>query len=251
MAIDYYYDFKFGGKKLSDFNGVIVNDDGWTIKNGLSSEKITEKLPRVHGELFIDYSYNARTIEVPIFIDGDIDMDEFYAWILDGEQWLEFIGSNRKIKAILDNQIEINSYFENNFKGITTLTFICYDPFYYDTNDTVYVITKSGQTVKNKGNVTSYPFIEVVPSNSISQTIKFRVNNLLVILKSVTKTLYIDCAIEEIYKIELGEKVNCFNQFTTNDYYDFVSLPPNKDVLIELIEGDVSSIKINPMSRYI
>ena len=70
-----YEDFRLGNKKLSDFGGIIYNEDGWKISNGLSSNKITSKLTNRDGELFLGLTYNPRVITIPIFIQEDIDID--------------------------------------------------------------------------------------------------------------------------------------------------------------------------------
>ena len=93
--VQYYYDFRFGNKKLSDFGGVIINEDGWKISNGLTSTKTTEKLPMRDGELFMYETLNPRIISIPVLIEQDIDLNGFYAWLLDGEQELELIGDKK------------------------------------------------------------------------------------------------------------------------------------------------------------
>ena len=49
------------------------------------------------------------------YIEQDIDLNGFYAWLLDGEQELELIGDNKKINAILDNQIDFKCYYNSEF----------------------------------------------------------------------------------------------------------------------------------------
>ena len=68
----YFEDFRFGDKKLSDFGGIIYNEDGWQIDNGLTSSRITTKLGSRDGELYIGSTYNPRTITIPIFLQEQL-----------------------------------------------------------------------------------------------------------------------------------------------------------------------------------
>ena len=252
-----YEDFRLGNKKLSDFGGIIYNEDGWKISNGLSSNKITSKLTNRDGELFLGLTYNPRVITIPIFIQEDIDIDEFYAWLLNGEQELEFEDSDRKIKVVLDTQIDIQSYYDGDYKGLSTLSFIAYDPYWRATKDTYSAMENptSGQIIKakTKSNVVTYPIIKLTPTTS--NKIQFKINEDLITLNisssNVGKEIIIDCENEEIYDIRNGAKYNLFSIYNSNDYYSFPTLNPYKTNTIEFITGRVSKMSIYHNNRWI
>ena len=253
----YYNNFRFGDKRLSDFGGIIYNEDGWKISNGLTSNKITTKLGNRDGELYLGQSYNPRTITIPIFIQNDIDIDKFYAWLLNGEQELEFEGSGRKIKAVLDNQIDITSYYDGDYKGLSTLSFIAYDPYWRPIEDTYTTISfptaNTTKLIKTESNVNSYPIIKLTPTTT--NKIKFSINNEIIVLNltndNVGKEITIDCENEEIYDIRFEQKYNLFNIYYCTEYYDFPSLKPYITNEFKFLEGNVSEIKIYHNNRWL
>ena len=252
-----YDNFRFGDKWLSDFGGIIYNEDGWKISNGLTSNKITAKLGNHDGELYLGQSYNPRTITIPIFIQNDIDIDEFYAWLLNGEQELEFEYSGRKINAVLDNQIDITSYYDGDYKGLSTLSFIAYNPYWRPIQDTYTTISSpkvnDTKLIKTESNVDSYPIIKITPS-TLSR-IKFSINDEIVELNltnnNVGKEITIDCENEEIYDIRFEQKYNLFNIYHSTEYYDFPSLKPYVANKFKFLEGNVSEIKIYHNNRWL
>lgn len=253
----YFEDFRFGNKKLSDFGGIIYNEDGWLISNGLTSAKTTTKLTNRDGELYLGASYNPRTITIPIFLQEDIDIDEFYAWLLDGEQELEFDDSDRKIKAILDNQLDIRSYYDGDYRGLSTLNFIAYDPYWRATKDTYTTInspSSSGEVnIKTKSNVLTYPIIKLTPT--LANRIRFKINDIIVSLNitsdNVNKEIIIDCENEEIYDLRFNTEYNLFNIYSSNDYYEFPTLNPFVINKFTFLEGSVSKIVIQHNNRWI
>ena len=251
----YFEDFRFGNKRLSDFGGIIYNEDGWQIDNGLTSSRITTKLGNRDGELYIGSTYNPRTITIPIFLQEDINIDEFYAWLLDGEQELEFEESERKILAVLDNQLNIRSYYDGDFKGLSTLNFIAYDPYWRPTKSTYTNIdlTKDVANIRIKSNVVSYPIIKLTPQTV--NTVKFQINDTIVTLNitsdNVNKEIIINCESEEVYDIRSGTQYNLFSIYSSNSYYEFPNFKPFADNTFKLLSGNVSHITIDHNDRWI
>lgn len=250
----YFYDFKFGDKYLSDFGGTIINADGWQLKNGVTTTKLTEKIPNRHGELFLGYTYNPRIIPVSVYIEEDIDIDEFYAWLLDGQNVFSFVDSGKEINVILDNEIDIRAFYDNGFKGTLDLSFIAYDPFWRVTNEkhiiSNNVVLNTPITVKNKGNIESYPLIMVTPYGTQSK-IRFKWNDNIIILQNISKPIYIDCEHEECYEMNLGQKVIVSSKYYSDEYYTYPEIKPYKKNIFELIEGNITSLDINPNSIFI
>ena len=253
----YFEDFRFGDKKLSDFGGIIYNEDGWFISNGLTSAKTTTKLSNRDGELFLSSTYNPRTITIPIFLQRNIDLDEFFAWLLNGEQELEFVNSGRKINVILDNQIDIRNYYDGVYKGLSTLSFIAYDPYWKNIVDT-YTIKQPprvNQTVsfRIEGNTICYPKINLQPTTV--GKVKFEINGMIVTLditnSLVNKNITIDCEREDVYGVTGTSEENLFQIYSSNDYYEFPTLNPFVDNTFTLQSGNASVVKIYHNDRWI
>lgn len=252
-----FEDFRLGDKRLSDFGGIIYNEDGWKISNGLSSNKTTTKMTNRDGEIFLGLTYNPRVITIPIFIQEDIDIDEFYAWLLNGEQELEFEDSERKINVVLDTQIDITSYYNGDYKGLSTLSFIAYDPYWKAVRNTYSVMESptSGQSVKvkTKSNVTTYPIIQITPSTA--NVVKFRINTTTVTLNinssEIGQEIVIDCEKEEVYCIKGGVKYNLFNIYSSDDFYSFPTLDPYRMNTVQLVSGKVNNISVCHNDRWI
>ncbi len=244
----YFEDFRFGDKKLSDFGGIIYNEDGWIISNGLTSSKTTTKLSSRDGELYLGSTYNPRTITVPIFLQEDIDIDEFYAWLLNGEQELEFEDSDRKINAVLDNQLDIRSYYDGDYKGLSSLNFIAYDPYWRAVKDTYTIVDSLGSVIniKTKSNVTTYPIIKLTPT-AVGK-VSFQINDTIVTLdiasSNLNREITIDCEREEIYDIRFEAEYNLFNIYSSNDYYEFPRLNPFVNNTFVLRSGSVNGMII-------
>ena len=254
----YFEDFRFGNKKLSDFGGIIYNEDGWLISNGLTSAKTTTKLTNRDGELYLGSTYNPRTITIPIFLQEDIDIDEFYAWLLDGEQELEFEDSERKINAVLDNQIDIRSYYDGDYRGLSTLNFIAYDPYWRAVKDTYTTLNtptiNQEVSFRVKGNTICYPKINLQPTTA--GKVKFKINDTIVTLdvpsSLVNKCITVDCEREDVYRlVSTNQETNLFSIYSSNDYYDFPNLKPFTVNTITFQEGDVSILKIYHNNRWI
>lgn len=243
----YFEDFRFGDKKLSDFGGIIYNEDGWNISNGLTSSRTTAKLGNRDGELLVGSTYNPRTITIPIFLQEDIEIDEFYVWLLNGEQELEFEDSERKIKAVLDNQINIRSYYDGDFKGLSTLNFIAYDPYWRAVKDTYTNIDSNDEiAIKTKGNVECYPIIKLTPTTV--NNVRIKINDLTITLNigsdNLNKEITIDCEREEIYDTRSGAEYNLFHIYHSNDFYEFPILKPFVNNIVTLLEGNVANMRI-------
>lgn len=250
MLDSYFYDFKFGDKYLSDFGGVVYNTDGWKTVNDIKLNHYSEELPKRDGEYLMYSKLSSRIITIPIAIKGNIDIDEFFAWLISKEaKWLEING--RRIKAILDNTISLENYFiDATYGGVCELSFICFDPYFRDIYDECITITSNSTSIFINGNVDSYPLIKIVPIENQSK-IRFEINSTIYTLNNVNRTIYIDCETEEIYEIEANQKISVFEKYTSTDYYDFPFLKPFLNNTFNIVEGEVSEIKITLNNRYI
>jgi|GEM_PF-3659570 len=251
---EYFYDFKFGDKFLSDFGGTVINTDGWQLKSGITITKLTEKIPNRHGELFLGYTYNPRIINVSICIDEDIDVDEFYAWLLNGKQIFSYVDSGKEIQAILDNEIDIRAFYDNGFKGILDLSFIAYDPFWKVSNEKHIIKDNVALNIPiaimNKGNIDSFPLIKITPNGTQSK-IRFKWNDSIVVLQNITKDIYIDCEQEECYELSLGQKILVSDKYYSDEYYTYPTIQPYKKNLFTLIEGSITKLDVQLNSIFI
>lgn len=138
-------DFIFNGKKLSDFGGYVGSTDSGLKTYSLLPTRsyVTDKPLGSNITTVYDSSFEPRTFEVPIVFDQLTDgkMREIAMW-LDSPtpskfQWVE---DNVYINACLD-ATDFNVQSSSGQDGQIPLKFICFDPFYYDLNETQYTLT--------------------------------------------------------------------------------------------------------------
>ena len=252
----YATDFKFGDKCLSDFGGTIINKDGWSLKNQITIERKEMEIPKRDGCILVNWKYSSRIIEMSVFIDEDIELDEFSAWLLNGEQKLSFIEDGREINAILDNSLDIKSYFNKHFRGMLDLTFVACSPYWRlikektvkkdnpSLNETIFI--------KTKGNRDSLPIIMITPNGSQSK-LRFEWNGHIVVLTDIAnKTVYIDGERGKMYYMTNGsEGENITYKYYYNEFYDFPTLKAGIKNTFKLIEGSITKLEINPRSIFI
>lgn len=253
--VRFFTDFKLGDRYLSEFNGVIHCTDGWNSTLAPSLEHVTEKIPSVHGELHLKSMYQPRIIEIPIFIQDDIDINEFTAWICKNKpQKFNYVGDNKVIDVIYDGLIDIENFYDDGYKGLMNLVFIAHDPFWRLKDESSFIFNEP--VINNKikflakCNTESYPVIKITPNGTQSR-INFKWNNENIVLQQVDKDIYIDCEEEEVYEIIAGQKKLVMEKFFSNAYYDMCVFEPFVENTFELISGSIKKIEIKPNWRII
>ena len=250
----YFSDFKLGDKKLSDFNGVLYNnEDGNVINLAPSITHITEQLANQDGEFYVGSRIESRSIDVSVYFEGDVDIQGLTAWLCKKEpQSLMFVGDNKKIDVIYNSSLSLTSFYGRVYQGLLDISFIAYDPYFRISEEQTKVISSPVNNTKyevpNNGNVEAYPVIKIKP-NGTQSLIKFKLNDLLITLHNVNKELYIDCEFEEVYELNMGTKILTREKFFSTDYYEFPILEPFITNQITVLEGQVSEITVVPNSR--
>lgn len=250
----YFSDFKLGNRKLSDFNGVLYNsEDGDVAILAPTVTHITEQLANQDGELYIGSKIEARSIDLSVYFEGNIDIQELTAWICKKEpQSFMFVGDNKKIDVVYNSSLSLKSFYGKLYQGLMDISFIAHDPYFRIAEEPVQTITSpvinKKNTVNHLGNVESYPLIKIKP-NGTQTKIKIKLNELIITLQNVNKDIYIDCELEEVYELNLGAKTLAREKYFSTDYYEFPTLEPFITNGITVLEGQVSEISITPKSR--
>lgn len=251
-----FTDFKLGNKKLSDFNGIIYNAGENVINILPNMTHITESTNSLDGEIYYGAKYEPRTIEIPCYFEGDVDLDDLKAWLNPKEeQEFYYIGDTKKISVVYASQIDMDAYYNNPFQGKMTITLIAYDPFWKSITPDVFTLNfmSTGQSafITGAGNVDNKPLIEVKPKFNSQAKVRIKFDDMIIILKNLTKPIYIDCENEEVYELQAGTRVTAMDKFTSTDFYDFPHFKPKKVSEIKLLEGSVESIVVNRNARWI
>lgn len=110
-----------------------------------------------HEDVNLTYREKTR------FIAGKLNQSEPKRLIFEDEP-------NVYINAIISDSTEIKNLIK---AGQTTLTFYCPDPYYYEIEDEVFTYYGTGgyDFTRLKGNVESYPLIEIEGTNSTGEII--------------------------------------------------------------------------------
>lgn len=251
--IGYQSDFVFNNKKLSDFNGIRYNPDSngikyWTMP---SPKHNTTTLPCVNGVKYFNTTYDSRIISIPVFIYDSIDIDEFNAWIaVDAPKEFYFIDDYKEIDVILNKGLDITTWYYDDFKGMTELEFICFDPLWRVRNEGTRkeILTLNVEkTFTTKTTLKAKPILAITPSGT--QTIKIKFNDLTFTLTNISETVYVNSYDGEVYTLNNGVRINAFNKYTSNSYWDLPIIYPKKPNKITLLSGSVSLVEITPNSR--
>lgn len=252
----YYSDFRLGTKKLSDFGGIIYNAGENVINLLPNMTHITESMNSIDGEIYYGAKYEPRTIEVPCYFEGDVDLDELKSWLCSKEeQDFNYIGDDKKISVVYASQLDMTAYYNNPFQGTMTITFIAYNPFWKPINDDLFSLffmnTNSSVILTGGGNVKNKPLIEVRPKYNNQAKIRLKFGDYIIVLQNLVKPIFIDCENEEVYELQAGTRVTAMNKFYTTDFYDFPYLEPNKQTEIKLLEGAVDRVLVTRNARWI
>lgn len=254
--LEYFDDFRLGDKCLSDFNARIYNeDDGWKKSLTPSLEHITEKIPNVDGQIFINSTYGSRIIELPIFIESSINMEEFSAWICKNkEQKFSFCGDDKEIDVIYNGLIDLQNFYDSDYNGLVNLSFVAYSPFWRRKDE--FPLQFDNLRVHDRVNflsncnVESYPIIKITPKGN-QEKIIFSWNDDNIALQVVDKDIYIDSEEEEVYEIISGQKKLVMEKFFSNEYYEMCKIEPLSQNVIEIKEGEILKLEVQMRSRII
>lgn len=138
-------DFIFNGKKLSSLGGYVGSTDNGLKTYSLLPTRsyVTDKPLGSNITTVYDSSFEPRTFEVPIVFDELTDgkMREIAMWLDSPEpSHFQWVGDNVYINACLD-ATDFNVQSSSGQDGQIPLKFICFDPFYYDLNETQQTLT--------------------------------------------------------------------------------------------------------------
>ena len=108
--MEYYYDFKFGQKRLSDFGGTIYNKDGFKRTIGSDVEHITLPIPN-KGEIYYGTKITPITFDVDCYFKQSLKGREIANWICNqGEQRFQYIGDDKYCNAVYNGKLEFDIY---------------------------------------------------------------------------------------------------------------------------------------------
>lgn len=250
--MEYYYDFKFGDKQLSDFGGVIYSSDGFKRKIGGEPEHITLPIPN-KGEIYYGTKITPLEFEEDVYFEETIEGVEIASWICGGEEKrFEYIGDNKYCNAVYNGRLEFNIYGDEiECKSLTTIPFICYEGFWRAIESPNIIdrptINQDYKIVGNN-NIISFPSFKIIPTSS---TIRFKWNDMYIALKDlVSDRVYVlDGENGDFYYMNGEEKSFAMPCLYTDDYYTMPSLKPFVVNTFKLLEGNISQIIINKNSR--
>ncbi|MDU4051079.1 MAG: phage tail family protein [Clostridium perfringens] len=248
--IDIYTDFNFGGKSLSDFQGCIHTTRNLFATSVIPERDIHSETLTGIGEVYTGVTIKSRKWNLDIFFDELTDIRGIAEWLSSPiEKEFFFIGDSVKINCICENASELEMYADDKMRGEFTLTFVAFDPYYYNLNDKVLEFTTFSQEIifRNDGNRESFPVLEF-ELNGL-QNVKFKLNddNLFEVSeaqdKIVLNSIYHTCndANGNRRRSIVGSPAQFFYNLTLN---------PGRNVF-QLINGSVEKLTIHCNSRYI
>ena len=249
----YYYDFKFGDKKLSDFGGTIYNSgDSFKRTIGGEPEHITLSIPN-KGEIYYGTKLTPLQFEESVYFDRTIKGIEIANWICgDEEKRFEYIGDNKYCNAVYNGRLEFNIYGDEvECKSLTTIPFICYEGFWraIETPQTIdSPIINQGYEIVGGNNIISFPSFKIIPTSS---SVRFKWNDMYIALKDlvINRAYYLDGENGDFYYMNGKKKVFAMPCLYTDDYYTMPTLKPFKVNVLKLLEGSVNQVIINKNSR--
>lgn len=245
-------DFIFNGKKLSEFGGYVGSTDSGLKTYSLLPTRsyVTDKPLGSNITTVYDSSFEPRTFEVPIVFDQLTDgkMREIAMW-LDSPtpskfQWVE---DNVYINACLD-ATDFNVQSSSGQDGQIPLKFICFDPFYYDLNETQYTLTTV--TSGNAYSYTNNGYGELPPNITIScgGTVKIEVLDSSNAVYTTTNITNITAGV----KIN-SETLECtlLSGASHFQYIDNFPMIPQGQFKIKFTGSNVSNLILKYRQRYI
>lgn len=246
---DIYMDFSFGGKNLSDFQGYIHTTRNLFAISVIPERDIRSETLAGIGEVYTGTTIKARKWNLDIFFDELTDIRGIAEWLSSSiEKEFFFVGDSVKINCICENASDLEIYADNKMRGEFTLTFVAFDPYYYNLNDEVLEFTTFSQEIvfNNDGNRESLPVLEF-DLNGL-QNVKFKLNNVLFEVSESKDRLVIDTIYHTCSDVEMNRRRSIVG--SPAQFFYNLTLNPGRNVF-QLINGSVERLVIHCNSRYI
>lgn len=253
-----FSDFKLGNRTLSSFEGILYNN-GSQAQVGLlpSITTSTDDIPGIDGLIQYSSKYDPRVIDLSIYIeDEDFNKEEFINWIsAKTPQYFNYVGDNKKIKVIRQNQLDMSVY--NEVQGTMEISFIAHKPHWELMTPNKFIqntpVINNSYNFNNKGNTDSKPIIFLQTSGT-RPNVKFSINGIEYNITTMTTDLYIDCDTETVYNFVSGKKVNRINEFkcVSDGYFRFTFPKLNiGNNTFKLLSSSLTKVTIDCNSRFI
>lgn len=152
-------------------------------------------IPGMNGSLYIDSgTYEQKKFTLNVLIKDNTYLPKIKEWLQGFGELVLGTKPNYKYKAIIYDGITFKETLKpyNNVFSLSVEA----DPFLYQVNDFPLIITTSGTTVFNSGDVVTSPFIKVYGNGNI--TININTNTISV--TNVSNYINIDCETGAVYK---------------------------------------------------
>ncbi|MBS4894067.1 MAG: phage tail family protein [Veillonella parvula] len=249
--IDIYTDFNFGGKSLSDFQGYIHTTRNLFATSVIPERDIYSETLTGIGEVYTGATIKSRKWNLDIFFDELTNIRGIAEWLSSPiEKEFFFIGDSVKINCICENASELEMYTDDKMRGEFTLTFVAFDPYYYNLNDKVLEFTTFSQEIvfNNDGNRESFPILEF-ELNGL-QNVKFKLNgeNTFEIREAKDK-LVLNSIYHTCRDIDSNRRKDIIGYSPAKFFYNLkLKCGENK---FQLVNGSVRKLTIHPNSRYI
>ena len=248
---DIYMDFSFGGKNLSDFQGYIHTTRNLFAISVIPERDIRSETLAGIGEVYTGTTIKARKWNLDIFFDELTDIRGIAEWLSSSiEKEFFFVGDSVKINCICENASDLEIYADNKMRGEFTLTFVAFDPYYYNLNDEALEFTTFSEEIvfNNDGNRESFPVLEF-DLNGL-QNVKFKLNNdSLFEVSEAQDKLIIDSIYHTCKDINGNRRRSIIGNSPAEFFYN-LNLKPGKNKF-QLINGSIKKLTIKTNSRYI
>lgn len=249
-----------------DFRGLIINTDSvkYDRECMVDFEDTTDKSSSYDGERHVKSKYNPRIITFTIFLTKESDGDLTFLKQRLGKKYLQMFQweddwetDEKYLMVKLQKGFESETYYgkESEYQGEITLSFIAPYPYWKFKKETEIAFenlkANDSKNIKSRGNVDTEPIVKITPSTT---KVKLKWNDLNIELKDLTigKEYTMDCTSQEFYCYDNnGNKENCMKKYVSNNYYDYPEILIDINNSFTIMEGQISSIKINPNSRII
>lgn len=259
MGYKIYTDFILGDSniKLSDFGGMLYNEDNAKI-NLLPSHSInSEKYGNMDGEYITSTSLEPRPIELNMYFEnGNLDIKSLTQWLYNDkkEQWFQYVGDNKRIRVIYKDEIIINVYGD---KSTINTVLYAYDPYWYSMDNTKFVqerpMTNQLYTFNNPSVDVCYPLIKLEVGDGVTvRDVIIEINGERIKLANINTDIYLDSKYRTCYTYVVGEPQNKLDVYEYAELgkhrYYFPVLKPQNNTF-KLVQGAVTKVTIETNSR--